>query len=72
MEDLHADFAAFLKSARAVTVMPPEDLGDWSARIASNAQRNGDSRADANPDTSVSGYYDSTADDGDGEPVERV
>ncbi|WP_295825161.1 hypothetical protein [uncultured Microbacterium sp.] len=70
MEDLHADFAVFLKSARSV--MPPEDLGDWRARIASNAQRNGDSRADANPDTSVSGYYDSTPDDGDSESVENI
>lgn len=55
-----ADFEAFRNSAANRSQGVAED---WRERIASNALVNGDARADANPNTSVSGYYDPTPDD---------
>jgi hypothetical protein len=67
MENLNAAFADFLKSEQAKK--EPEDLGDWRARNVSNAQRNGDAHADANPDTSLIGaIFDPTADEDDDDP----
>ena len=43
-----------------------------TVQVAATIERHGDSRADANPDTSVSGYYYSTPDGGDSESVENV
>ena len=67
MENLNAEFAAFLKSPAAQA--NPVDRGDWRVTLAQNADRNGDVAADLNPDTSLtSSIYDPTEDDADDDP----
>lgn len=56
-------FKAFAASDSARR--PAEDRGDWRGDLARRAAMNGDLWSDENPDTSVSGYYDSSEDDGD-------
>ena len=64
MENLNAEFAAFLKSQEATK--PPVDRGDWRAKLASDASRNGDLKADATPiTTKVNRYWDATPDEGE-------
>ena len=62
MENLNADFAAFLKSEEAHRAAT--DTGDWRGRLAANAERNGDLKADATPITTlVNTYWDATPDE---------
>lgn len=51
------DFAAFRESAAN---RPVQVRDDWREKLASDASRNGDAHADANPNTDVvfGGYYD--------------
>lgn len=56
-------FEAFKVSDQATR--KPEDLGDWRTTIATNAERNGDAFADANPDTSLTSKYADTSVDED-------
>lgn len=62
-EDLNSAFASFARSA--VASAPPVDRGDWRAKQAADADRNGDSYWDVTPDTSVSGYHDASVQEGD-------
>jgi hypothetical protein len=41
------------------------ELGDWRGKIAADAKTNGDLATDRNPDTAVSGYADTSVQDGD-------
>lgn len=62
--ELTADaFKAFAVSDSAKR--PAEDRGDWRGELEMRADSNGDLWSDQNPDTSVSGYWDSTPDDDD-------
>ncbi|PTT21725.1 hypothetical protein DBR36_03505 [Microbacterium sp. HMWF026] len=62
MENLNADFAAFLKSEEARK--EPIDTGDWRKRMADDAKKNGDLKADATPNTTlVNKYWDATPDE---------
>ncbi|QZQ54438.1 hypothetical protein KZI27_14120 [Curtobacterium sp. TC1] len=67
-ENLNANFQRFRTSPEASA--PPVERGDWRAKQASDAQRNGDAHHDANPDTSVSGYHDSSVQEGDDDFVD--
>lgn len=55
-----ADFESFKRSDAN---RPKEIKDDWRDDIERRAAANGDLWADANPDTSVSGYWDATPDD---------
>ena len=64
MENLNAEFAAFLKSEEARK--KPVDTGDWRKRMTDDAKKNGDLKADATPNTKkVNSYWDATPDEED-------
>ena len=66
-ENLNEMFERFWSSPEASA--PPVERGDWRAKQASDAERNGDARHDANPDMTVSGYHDASVQEGDDDYV---